>query len=141
LVKPYTSGVDRIEHVSGLFAILILTGLLITDESVSIGKALQVVTPTVTSVNPTSFNGTTTNASAVQSGTASSHSIVSASFKIIPITKVAKLPSIGLSPYTTANAGGKLPQRILEANSSLNYNLSHIQPSTSKILQSVDPSS
>jgi len=140
LVKPYTSSVDRIEHLSGLFVILILTGLLITDESVSSGKALQVVTPTQTAVNPTSFKGTTTNTSAVQSGTVSSHSIVSAPFKVIPITKVAKLPNIGLSSYTITNAGGKLPQRILEANSSLNYNLSHVQPSISKILRSVDPS-
>jgi hypothetical protein len=141
LVKPYTSGLDRIKHVSGLFIILILTCFLITDESVSIVKALQVVTPTLTEVNPTSFKGTTANASAVQSGTVPSHTIISASFKVVSITKVAKLPHIGLSSYTVTNVGGKLPQRILEANSSLNYKLSHIQPSKSKILLSLDPSS
>lgn len=141
MVKPYKSCVDRVKHVSGLFVILILTFFLITDESVSVGKALQVVAPTLTAVNPTSFKGTTANASAVQSGTVSSHTVVSASLKVIPITEVAKLPHIRLSSYTVTNVGGKLPQRILEANSSLNYKLSHIQPSRSKILLSMDPSS
>jgi hypothetical protein len=127
--------------MSGLFVILILTCFLITAESVSAGKASRVVTPTLTVVNPTSFKGTTANASAVQSGTVSSHSIVSALFNVIPITQVAKLPHIGLSSYTVTNAGAKLPQRILEANSSLNYKLANIQPPTSKILRSMDPSS
>lgn len=141
MVKLYISGFDGIKHVSGLLIILIVTWFLITEESVSTGKALQVVTPTLTTVNPVSFKGPTANATAVQSGKVTSHTIVSASFKVIPITKVAKLPHISLSSYTVTNAGGKLPQRVLESNSSLVYKLSHIQPSKSKILLSMDPSS
>jgi hypothetical protein len=141
LVKIYTFDKDRIKHVSGFFIILILTWFLVTGESVSTGEALRVVTPTQITVNPISFKGPTTNTTAIQSGTVSSHTIVSAHFKVIPITKVAGLPHIGLSSYTVTNAGGKLPQRILEANSSLNYKLSHIEPSRSKILLSMEPSS
>jgi len=136
LGKLYTYGLDRVKHASWLLVVMILTTtyFLITEESVSIGKALQVVTPTLTSVNPISFKGTTANASAVQTGTVSSHKINTAFFQAIPITKVAKFTHIDLSSYTVTKLGGKLPQRILEATSSLNYKLSHIQPSTSKIL-------
>jgi hypothetical protein len=140
LGKPYTCGLDRVKHVSGLLVVMILTWFLITEESVSTGKALQVVTPTLTSVNPISFKGTIANASAVQTGTVSSLKINTDSLKAIPITKVSKFTHIDLSSYTVTKIGGKLPQRILEATSSLNYKLSHIQPSTSKILLSSDSS-
>lgn len=141
MVKLYTSSKDRIKHLSGLFIVLILTWFLVTEESVSTGKALRAVTPTLTTVNPISFKGPTANATAIQSGTVSSQTIVSAHSNVIPITKVANLPHIGLSSYTVTNAGGKLPQRILAANSSLNHKLSHVESSRSKILLGMDPPS
>ena len=141
LVKPYTLKLNRISHVNSFLVILILSLFLITEGFVSTGNALKAVTPTVTTVYPTSFKSAIANASIVPSGTVLSHKILSASFKVNPTTVVAKLPHIELSSYTVTNAGGKLPQRILEANSTLNYKLSNIQPSTSKILRSGDPSS
>lgn len=139
MAKSYASVMNRIIFFNGLFVILILIWFLSPDVFILAGKALQEGTTTMTAVNPTSFKIIAANSSAIPFATILSHKVLSESFKVISTTVVAKLPHIVLTSYTVTNASGIFSERILSANSTLNYKVSYIQPSSSKTIRGIDP--
>lgn len=139
MAKSYASVMNKTKYFNGLFVILILIWFLSPDVFILAGKALQEGTTTMTAVNPTSFKIIAANSSAIPFATILSHKVLSESFKVISTTVVAKLPHIVLSSYTVTNASGIFSERILSANSTLNYKVSYIQPSSPKTIRGIDP--